>query len=167
MKTTLRFFKNHLSAKDPVFSTRQSSCFDLHASLPNDEHVKWRCHDVDEVMVVKDSKIVIHPEERWLVPTGLIFDIPEGWSMRLHPRSGLAYKQGLVLANCEGVIDSDYVEPVYMMMMTYGKDPVEIYDGERICQGELVRDEFYEFKQTSRRPMRKTDRDGGIGSTGV
>ena len=72
-----------------------------------------------------------------------------------------------MLANCEGVIDADYVEPVYMLMTNLDLTPIEISDGDRICQGELVRDEFYEFKQTSRRPMKKTDRDGGLGSTGV
>jgi dUTP pyrophosphatase len=42
------------------------------------------------------------PQERALIPTGLIFDIPEGYSIRIHPRSGMALKYGLILANCRG-----------------------------------------------------------------
>ena len=37
-----------------------------------------------------------------LIPTGLIFDIPEGYSVRLHSRSGLRWKDGIYLTNCEG-----------------------------------------------------------------
>jgi dUTP pyrophosphatase len=54
-----------------------------------------------------------------LIPTGLIADIPEGFSVRIHSRSGLAFKQGVYLTNCEGVIDSDYVDPNYFARYIY------------------------------------------------
>jgi len=51
------------------------------------------------------------------VPTGLIFDIPLGFSLRIHPRSGLSYRRGISLSNCEGVIDSDYVEQTFVSVI--------------------------------------------------
>ena len=97
--------------------------------------------------------------ERVLIPTGLILDIPEGYSVRLHSRSGLAWKDGVYLTNCEGIIDYDYVEPVFVMMTNISQSPKTINNGDRICQAELV--------EIPEPPTRKTERDGGFGSTGT
>jgi len=105
--------------------------------------------------------------ERMLIPTGLIADIPIGFSVRLHSRSGLAFKQGVYLTNCEGVIDSDYVDPIFAMVTSISNVPVKIYNGDRICQGELVRCEKYTLDESDEAPSQKTDREGGFGSTGV
>ena len=101
-----------------------------------------------------------------LVPTGLIFDIPVGYSVRLYPRSSLALKQGLTLANNVGIIDCDYVQPVYMMVHNISGYQQFVTDGERICQAELVQEKPYVMMEVHERPERKTDRDGGFGSTG-
>ena len=101
-----------------------------------------------------------------LVPTGLVFDIPEGYSVRLHSRSGWAYKYGIILANCEGIIDSDYVEEIMVMLTNISDEVVYIRHGDRTCQGELVKDERVEFDVVEERPVKKTNRDGGFGSTG-
>jgi len=115
---------------------------------------------------VVDGKIQINPHERALIPTGLIFDIPKGFSVRLYPRSSLALKQGLTLANNVGIIDSDYVEPVYMMVYNISGYQQFVFDKIRICQAELVHELSYMIMETDVRPEQKTDRDGGFGSTG-
>ena len=88
--------------------------------------------------LVQNERVQVNPNERVLIPTGLIFDIPNGYSMRLHPRSGLALKQGLTLANNVGIIDSDYVEPVFAMVTNISGNYQYVKHNERICQGELV-----------------------------
>ena len=108
----------------------------------------------------------VNPRERLLIPTGLIFDIPAGYSIRLYPRSSLALKQGLTLANNVGIIDSDYVEPVFMMIHNISGNQQFITDGQRICQAELVQEHPCMIMGAETRPERKTDRDGGFGSTG-
>ena len=104
--------------------------------------------------------------ERVLVPTGLIFDIPAGYSVRLHSRSGLAYKEGLYLTNCEGIIDHDYIEPVFAMMTNISQAPKSINNGDRICQAELVEKVYHSLLEIQEPPTQKTERDGGFGSTG-
>ena len=104
--------------------------------------------------------------ERVLIPTGLILDIPAGHSVRLHSRSGLVWEQGLYLTNCEGVIDWDYVEPLYVMMTNLSQSPKSINNGNRICQAELVERIQYDFIEAKNPPVQKTERDGGFGSTG-
>jgi dUTP pyrophosphatase len=94
-------------------------------------------------------------------------DIPERFSVRIHPRSGLALKSGITLINCEGVIDSDYVEPTYITLLNLSDSIVEIKDGDRVAQGELVRSETYEIEEMTDRPEPKSSRKGGFGSTGA
>ena len=140
----------------PKYGTDQAACFDLYANIPR---------TYDEALEEVES-VQLAPGERTLVPTGLVFDIPEGYSVRLHSRSGWAYKYGIILANCEGIIDSDYVEEIMVMLTNISDEVVYIRHGDRICQGELVKDERVVFDIVEERPVKKTNRDGGFGSTG-
>jgi len=164
----LKFFKLVPQVKGPAFATEGSACFDIYASLINDTEVM--CYDSwgdIRPRIVQDSKIPVAMGDRMLIPTNLVFDIPSGWSVRLHPRSGLALKRGLVLANQEGVIDSDYIDPVFVILTNLGHKHQDIYDGDRICQGEMIRDYHYNVEEVYERPRQKTDRQGGFGSTGT
>ena len=166
----LKVFKTNQLAYIPKLATEGAACFDLHASLiPND---KIKCYPygsliADNLEVNKLSSISIEPGLRTLVPLNLIFDIPEGFSVRIHPRSGLSLKQGLTLFNCEGVIDSDYVDPCFITLYNISGSAQNISDGDRIAQAELVRSEQYSVEETMTAPTQKTDRTGGFGSTGV
>lgn len=168
MMLSLKYYKTHPSAKEPVFATRGSACFDLYACLDGLEKYKVRQDTLDKEIErpLKNGSIQIFNMERVLIPTGLILDIPAGFSVRLHSRSGLAYTQGLYLTNCEGIIDSDYIEPVFAMMTNISQAPKSINNGDRICQAELVEMIQYDFKEIKKSPTQKTNRDGGFGSTG-
>ena len=173
--TSLKFYKTNKQAQLPAFATEQSACFDMYANLIDGEEIEYYqaistksvprriAFDINS----SRSFIQLNNMERMLIPTGLIADIPIGFSIRLHSRSGLAFKQGVYLANCEGIIDSDYVDPIFAMVTNISNVPVKIYDGDRICQGELVRCEKYTLNESDEAPTQKTDREGGFGSTGV
>jgi dUTP pyrophosphatase len=151
----------------PSFSTRGAACFDIHAYYKPELGYKVWNDDRKKFIDRKDSSITIHPFQRVLIPTGMILDIPPGHSVRIHPRSGTAIKQGLSLINCEGVIDYDYVEPLFIACINLSDiQTVVINNGDRIAQGELVRELQYDIDETSTKPLQKTDRDGGFGSTG-
>ena len=172
---TLKFYRLNANAQIPVFSTKQSACFDIHASLIDGEDIQYyqaiSTKSVPRRVALdinsSNTFIQLNNMERMLIPTGLIADIPPGFSIRLHSRSGLAFKQGVYLANCEGIIDSDYVDPIFAMVTNISNVPVRIYNGDRICQGELVRCEKYTLNESDEPPSQKTDREGGFGSTGV
>ena len=171
----LKFYRLNEKAQIPVFSTKQSACFDIHANLIDGGEIEYYqaistkklprriAFDINS----NNTFIQLNNMERMLIPTGLIADIPPGFSIRLHSRSGLAFKQGVYLTNCEGVIDSDYVDPIFAMVTSLSNVPVKIYNGDRICQGELVRCEKYTLNESDEPPTQKTDREGGFGSTGV
>ena len=170
---SLKFYKVKENAQMPVFATKKSACFDLNACLVEGDDVQM-FHAVATKQLPRRISIFegkpfvqLNNMERMLIPTGLIVDIPDGYSVRLHSRSGLAFKQGLYLTNCEGIIDSDYVDPIFAMMTNISNVPVKIFNGDRICQGELIRCERYTLDESDEAPTRKTDRDGGFGSTGV
>ena len=175
MEEKLKFFKLNDKVQLPTFATKQSACFDICAHLIEGEEIQYYqaistksvprriAFDINS----SNTFIQLNNMERMLIPTGLIADIPVGFSIRLHSRSGLAFKQGVYLANCEGVIDSDYVDPIFAMVTNISNVPVKIYNGDRICQGELVRCEKYTLDESDEAPTQKTDREGGFGSTGT
>ena len=164
----LKYYKLHESVKEPYFATKGSACFDVHACLVTGTKYEVNQDTINRTIErsVKNDSIELFCMERVMVPTGLILDIPEGYSVRLHSRSGLAWKDGIYLTNCEGVIDSDYVEPVFVMLTSISQAPKHIKHGDRICQAELVEKIYHEFEEIKEPPSQKTDRYGGFGSTG-
>ena len=135
----LQFYKINPDAFDPQWGTEFAACFDLRACLTYGIPVNSYNRDNEKVplTVLSDATgphIVVEPKSRVMVPTGLMFDIPVGFSVRLHSRSGLALKQALVLANHEGVIDSDYVDPTYVVLTNNSRKNAVIYHGDRIGQ---------------------------------
>jgi dUTP pyrophosphatase len=154
-------------------ATPGSACFDL-AFWPVDERVviysttngKLERTVLGIDVQRKDAVLTLHPGERALVPTGIIFDLDPNTSLRVHPRSGLSLKFGLALANAEGVVDSDYVDPSYVLLTNYSQISALIKAGERIAQAEIVPAVQYVFEERLVRPGVKTNRTGGFGSTG-
>lgn len=166
---TLGVFKLNNAASLPVFATEGSACFDLCACLTPETPVKKMSGDDNsevQISVGQDSSLTINPGDRVLVPTGLVLNVPKGFSVRIHPRSGLSFKHGLTLTNCSGIIDSDYVDALYVILQNTSNKSVTIAHGDRICQGEVIKTEPILISHISERPAQKTDRIGGIGSTG-
>jgi len=150
-----------------------AACFDLGAFIPKDEKVKiYEGKEFTEVEPQYDNDkedyyILLMPGERAMVRTGLTFNLPTDYSLRIHPRSGMALKYGLTLANCEGVVDEDYTyETKLIVLNTNTQDSIKIYNRDRIAQAELVKYEQCKFAEIYEQPGLKTDRVGGFGSTG-
>ena len=170
----LKYYKLHYEVINPHFATDGSACFDIHAYLDNpvtvyrmDNHKQKLNPETIQWSDIEELTISIAPADRVLVPTGLVFDIPEGYSLRLHPRSSISLKRGLTLTNGEGIIDSDYYHETYIMFTNTSADEVRIVHGERIAQGELIKNEIYTLEETIDVPTQTTSRVGGFGSTGV
>ena len=81
-----------------------------------------------------DEPIEIPPGGRVAVPTGLAFEIPEGFEGQVRPRSGLARKFGITLPNAPGTIDSDYRGEVQVLLANLGSELFVVQPGERVAQ---------------------------------
>ena len=88
---------------------------------------------MDAVAAVADA-VTLAPGDRAAVPTGLAMAIPDGFEVQVRPRSGLAFKHGLTVANAPGTIDADYRGEVKVLLINLGPDPVTITRGMRIAQ---------------------------------
>ena len=165
--TKLKIWKTHRDVQIPKHQTAQSACFDLAFQTAGKRDFKGYSHMNKPFTRELKDRLTVAPGERALIPTGCIMDIPEGYSVRLHARSGTSLKQGLVLANAEGVIDSDYVEEVFVILHNISGNAVTIENGDRIAQAELVKNVEYTVEETPARPLPKTNRAGGFGSTGI
>ena len=106
------------------------------------------------------------PGERAAVPTGLAVAIPDGWVGLVHPRSGLARRHGLTVANAPGTIDAGYRGEVQVLLVNLGSDPVEVAAGERVAQ--LLLQEVGRARIVEVVDLDDTARGaGGFGSTGT
>lgn len=171
MTTKLKIYKTHPEVVLPKFATEEAACFDIAAQFYGKATFNGYNSDNASFESIisphSGNRITIMPGDRILVPTGLIFDIPKGYSVRIHPRSGLSYKQGIVLANLEAVIDSDYYQETFIILTNTSANKVRITNGDRIAQAELVKSVSYTIEETTEVPTQRTNRVGGLGSTGV
>jgi dUTP pyrophosphatase len=115
----LRILDPRIEATLPAYATPGSAGLDLRACL--------------------DAPLVLQPGQAELVPTGLSVHIADpGLAALLLPRSGLGHRQGLVLGNLVGLIDSDYQGPLMVSAWNRGSAPVTINPLDRIAQMVIV-----------------------------
>ncbi len=88
---------------------------------------------VDLPAAVQES-VILAPGERRAVPTGFAIALPPGYEGQVRPRSGLALKDGITVANAPGTIDADYRGEVQVILINLGEAPVTIRRGDRVAQ---------------------------------
>jgi dUTP pyrophosphatase len=140
--------------------------FDPDIALPFYETVGAAGADIRANFEFEDRKSVVIPSGgRALIPTGLRFEVPQGFEVQVRPRSGLALKHGIALVNSPGTIDSDYRGLVGVILLNTGADAFVVVHGERIAQvvvAPVVQGDFV-IADTLDETVRGA---GGFGSTG-
>lgn len=112
-----------------------------------------------------DEPVEIAPGRSQWVPTGVAVGIPAGHVGLLFPRSGLACKHGICLANGVGVIDSGYRGEIRAKLLNLGDGAYTVTPGDRICQLVIVPFTTALFECVD--ALDGTERgSGGFGSTG-
>jgi dUTP pyrophosphatase len=112
-----------------------------------------------------DAPVELAPGGRVAVPTGLAFAIPHGFEGQVRPRSGLARKFGVTVANAPGTIDSDYRGEVQVLLVNLGAEPYTVQPGDRIAQLVIAPVSIAELEETA--SLDETIRGaGGFGHTG-
>ncbi|MDY4040652.1 MAG: dUTP diphosphatase [Collinsella sp.] len=114
-----------------------------------------------------NESVTIAPHERALVSTGLAIALPDGYAGFVQPRSGMALKRGLSIANTPGLIDAHYRGELKVICVNLDpREPIAIERGERIAQ--LVIQEVPVVTLEEVDELDETDRGaGGFGSSGV
>jgi len=137
---------NHSNNDIPKYSTEHSAGMDLRAFINKD--------------------IVLKPLERFLVPTGLHVELPEGYEAQIRPRSGLAVKFGISIVNSPGTIDADYRGEIKVVLINLSNEDFIIENGERICQ--MVITQYEKVSLIEVENLKDSDRGvGGFGHTGT
>ena len=114
-----------------------------------------------------NADLVVAPGERALVPTGLAVAIPEGHAGLVLPRSGLASRHGLTMANSPGLIDAGYRGELTCAVVNLDRDtPVSIRRGDRIAQLVVVPIAIVEPAFVEELPSSERG-EAGFGSTGA
>jgi dUTP pyrophosphatase len=130
----------------PAYETTGSAGMDLRANI--------------------EQSITLSPLERFMVPTGLSIELPDGYEAQVRPRSGLAAKKGLTCLNSPGTIDSDYRGELKVILVNLSNEVQIIEPGERIAQMVIAKYEKVTLEEVQ--SLSTTERGaGGFGSTGT
>jgi dUTP pyrophosphatase len=130
----------------PKYQTKQSAGVDLCAFLSTD--------------------LVIKPNDRKLIGTGLHIALPDGYEAQIRPRSGLAFKHGITIINSPGTIDADYRGELKIALINHSNIDFVIKNGDRIAQMVISKYEQIFFTLTD--SLDETERgEGGYGHTGI
>jgi dUTP pyrophosphatase len=130
----------------PKYQTKQSAGVDLCAFLSSD--------------------LVLKPNDRRLIGTGLHIALPDGYEGQIRPRSGLAFKHGITIINSPGTIDADYRGEIKIALINHSNEDFVIKSGDRIAQMVISKYEQISFSLTQ--SLDETERgEGGYGHTGI
>jgi dUTP pyrophosphatase len=146
-KLDLGYVKLNSDATDPKYNYDTDSGFDLHS--------------IEEVVISAFGRV--------LVPTGISFDIKDGYEIQVRSKSGLAINQGLMVLNSPGTVDNGYSGEVKVIVFNTNSHPVTITKGMKIGQAVLcpvVNGKWVNLVQKNK--INEKDRgDNGFGSTGI
>jgi dUTP pyrophosphatase len=115
------------------------------------------------------EEITIPPFGRVLVPTGLAFDIQDGYEIQVRSKSGLAINQGLMVLNSPGTVDSSYSAEVKVIIFNTNQTSFTITKGMKVAQAVLcpvVNGKWVKLNEINEIPD-KDRGDRGFGSTGI
>ena len=132
----------------PTYATDGAACFDLRA------------------VGIPGGSITIENGTAYTFRTGLAFEVPQGWCLEIHSRSGHGFKHGIRLSNCCGILDADFRgEALCRLRADNLEGPFLIKNGDRIAQAMLVETPKVTFEEVDE--LSDTTRGaGGFGSTG-
>ena len=143
MKVKIKYLDKTINR--PEYATEGSAGMDLAASL--------------------ESPVVLKAGGRALIPTGVAIQIPRGCGGSVFPRSGLAFKKGISMCNCVGVIDSDYTGEIKVALHNISGHDYTVNPGDRVAQLVCLPVAMAELEEVS--DLDETERGaGGFGSTG-
>ena len=144
---TLNYFKINKDSVTPKYNYESDSGFDLHST----------------------EEITISGLGRALVPTGLSFDIKDGYEIQVRSKSGLAINQGLMCLNSPGTVDNGYTGEVKAIIFNTNKEPFTITKGMKIAQAVLcpvVNGKWVDLTESNQQ-VNKDRNNNGFGSTGL
>jgi dUTP pyrophosphatase len=115
--------------------------------------------------VAENEPLMLSAGARGAVPTGLVFELPQGYEAQVRPRSGLALKHGVTVLNSPGTIDADYRGEVQVVLINHSDEAFRIARGDRIAQVVIAPVTAVDIEEVS--DVSETRRGvGGFGSTG-
>ena len=132
----------------PAYQSALASGFDLMAAVP------------------ADKPMIIAPDARAQIPTGIALALPAGFEGQVRPRSGLAARNGVTVLNTPGTVDADYRGEVMVILANFGQEPFRVERGMRIAQMIIAATMQAIICEVA--SLDQTDRGaGGFGSTGI
>jgi|TARA_B100001142_G_scaffold157964_1_gene158419 dUTP pyrophosphatase len=131
--------------------------------LPNYESLLSAGMDIRAHLL---NPIILKPQERVLVKTGLHIQLEKNYEAQVRPRSGLALKKGITVLNSPGTIDADYRGEIGVILINLSKENFNIESGDRVAQLVISKHETIQWRLSE--SLEDSNRgEKGFGSTGI
>lgn len=125
-----------------------------------------RAGDAGADLVAREGVVVPRGGGRAMVPTGVAAAIPDGYAGLVLPRSGLAARHGVTVANAPGLVDAGYRGELTVILLNTDPDhDYEVHRGDRIAQLVIVAVEQSDFVVVDELPASERG-EGGFGHSG-
>ena len=132
------------------------------AALPH------RAHPGDAGLdLVAAERATLAPGGRAALPTGLAVAVPQGHAGLVLPRSGLARRHGVTVANAPGLIDAGYRGELMVLLVNLGAEPYTVEAGDRIAQLVVSPVSLADAVEVDELPPSDGRDEGGFGSSGA
>lgn len=135
------------------------------SNYPNPEYGKVGNSGMDVKSNIQEP-IELKPLERKLIPTGLYFEMPEGYEIQVRPRSGLALKRGITVLNTPGTVDANFRGEVGVILINLSNETQIIEPGERIAQLVFAKVELMELVEIDKINKNTERGEQGYGDSG-
>lgn len=188
----LNYFKLYADAKEPYKAHYNDACYDVFAYIKNTKHLKTtysvaktttspmmadltivKHEEVRDVLPIlgeeDDSYVMLPANSSTIIPTGIIYGIPQGYRIDVKARSGRAAKYRQYLTNSVGTIDSGYPDQLYVMLTNASAESCKLVHNDKIAQFSLevvLPVELNEVYSNQDVQQGIFLRGGGLGSTG-
>lgn len=130
----------------PEYQTAGSAGMDLRANIIN--------------------SVIILPNERVIIPTGIHIQLPDRYEAQIRPRSGLSFKYGITVLNTPGTIDSDYIGEIKVILYNTSNKSFTVHNGDRIAQ--MIFNKYERANLIEVEKLKPTVRgSGGFGHTKI
>jgi len=146
MKIQIKRLPNLADLPLPAYQTDGAAAMDVRAAIEED--------------------VTVPPGSIAAIPCGFAVGIPIGFEAQIRPRSGLALRHGIIVANSPGTIDPDYRGEIKVLLLNHGSEPFRVTHGMRIAQMLVAPVQRVQWEEVLQLPTSARG-EAGYGHTGI
>ena len=161
----MKVFRKNKNAVKPTFTRHEDAIFDVKACIEPSSRVGLinslgKITYAPAKTIKGKTAVQVYPQQRMLIPTGLVFDVPDDCVLKLYSHPDVSNKKGLILSSGIELIRSGSSDEVYVMVVNITDGVTVVETGENIALGQLEKMLAYSITEITELPSDDVAEDG-------